>query len=73
MNCGERKIPFRWMYATGGLLLLPADGRWRLLDAVDEMSRLFLFEWRDDLRAGGILRGMMAARMEDAAGRRIGR
>ena len=52
------------MYATSFFLLLPADTRRRLLDAVNEVPGRFFLERRDDLHAGDVLRRMMAARME---------
>src|SRR6266480_2120534 len=70
---GERKIPLRWMYATNFLLLLPRHYCWRLFDAGGEMSRSFFFQWGDDARARGVLCRVMAARVKDAARRRIGR
>jgi hypothetical protein len=73
VHCGERKIPFGWMYATCRFLLLPAYRRGRLLDAVDKMARLLLLERRNELRARLILARMMAARVEYAAGWRIRR
>jgi hypothetical protein len=55
------------MRATSGQLLLPSNARWRLLDAGREVSGFLLLEWRHDLRARRIARGMLAARMKYAA------
>jgi hypothetical protein len=48
VNSRERKIPFRWAYATSTLLFLPRDGGGRLLDACHEVSGGFFLERRDD-------------------------
>src|SRR5207248_8972412 len=64
---GEREITLGWIYAARFLLLLPTDGCWRLLDAVDDMPRCFFFERRHDFHASDVLRRVMAARMKNAA------
>src|SRR6266446_10224418 len=73
VHSGQRKIPLRWMYATSFLLLLPAHGRRRLLDARGEVTRRLFLERRNDRRARRVFRGMVAARVEDAPRRRIRR
>src|SRR5258705_6859806 len=67
MDRRERQIPLRRMYATSLLLFLPRDLRGWLLDARREMPRRFFLQRRNDLRARGILGGMMAARMKHAS------
>src|SRR5712691_10828575 len=61
------------MYATSFLLLLPAHGGRRLLDAGGKVTRRLFLERRNDRGARCVLRGMVAARVEDAPRWRIRR
>ena len=67
------QIARRRLRAAGRLLHAPLYTRGRLFDARRPVARRLLLERRNDLGARGVLRGMLAARMEDAARRRIRR
>src|SRR5258708_32377630 len=73
-GCGEARghEQFRWLCPTSRLLLLPAHGGRRLLDARRKMSRRLLFQRRYNARARRIARRMLAAGMEHAARGGIG-
>src|SRR5258708_38425213 len=73
-GCGEARghEQFRWLCPPSRLLLLPAHGGRRLLDARRKVSRRLLFQRRYNGRARRIARPGLAAWMEHAARGRVG-
>src|SRR5258707_15599110 len=74
-GCGEARghEQFRGLCPTSRLLLLPAHGGRRLLDARRKMSRRLLFQRRDKAPAPRIPRRVLGAGVGNAARGRGGR
>ena len=69
----QGQVPHWLVCAADALLFVPGDHGGRLLETGAPMERGFFFERRYDGGTAGVVRGVVATRMEHAARGRIGR